>query len=316
MIPAVSACGGSAGLLPYQWVVVGNSGGLYTSTSTTLASWTTQTSSFGTTRIRTVASNRTSLYVAAGNSGTLATSPDGTTWTQRTSSFSTTQINFVAYGNGVWVAVGDAGKLATSTDAITWTQRTSGTANNIRSVAYGNGLWAYGADSGVLATATDPTSTWTSRTSTMTGGVAVYYAPTINIWVAGQDTGSTGAFASSTDGTTWTARNSAISVLDGGANFSSTASIIAYGTTTVNSPPVCDVQSSTDGITWTNRTPATGADKISGIAVDDTGTFAVCSDNSGAFQYSTNGTTWTAASGSVATANYGICHSSGTPSIR
>ena len=64
------------------------------------------------------------LWVAAGDSGLLATSPDGTTWTQQTSSFGTT-IRAVAHDGTQWVAVGLSGKLATSPDGVTWTQRTS-----------------------------------------------------------------------------------------------------------------------------------------------------------------------------------------------
>ena len=66
------------------------------------------------------------LWVAAGASGKLATSPAGVTWTQRTSSFGATTIFAVAHGGAQWVAVGDSGKLATSPDGITWTQRAPG----------------------------------------------------------------------------------------------------------------------------------------------------------------------------------------------
>ena len=65
------------------------------------------------------------LWVAAGASGLLATSPDGITWTQQTSSFATTTIRAVAYDGSQWVAAGTSGKLATSPDGITWTQQTS-----------------------------------------------------------------------------------------------------------------------------------------------------------------------------------------------
>ena len=66
------------------------------------------------------------LWVAAGNLGKLATSPDGITWTQQTSGFGTSLIYAVANDGSQWVAAGNLGKLATSPDGITWTQQTSG----------------------------------------------------------------------------------------------------------------------------------------------------------------------------------------------
>jgi|Laugrefa1bdmlbdn_1035148.scaffolds.fasta_scaffold23924_1 hypothetical protein len=320
MIPAVSATSAAgAGGLSYQWVAVGDSGNLYTSTSTTLAtgSWTSRTSSFGTTQIRAVASNALTLYVAVGNSGKLASSPDGITWTQRTSQFSTDDIYDIAYGNGVWVAVGSAGKISTSTDGEIWTARTSGTATRLVSIAYGNGVWVAGGESGVLRTATDPTSTWTSRTSTITNSVFTYYAPSQAIWLAGSDVGTTGALASSTDAVTWTARTAPFTMAGAtplnSPGFASTNSIIVLTQTTNYLTPSCDVGSSTNGTTWTDRAPATTAEQMLGCCVDDTGTFAVTGLNN--FQYSTNGTTWTNG-GTVPFSLLDMCHSAGTPSIR
>jgi hypothetical protein len=113
--------------------------------------WTQQTSSFGTTDIRSVAYGN-ELFVAVGSSGTLATSSNGTSWTQQTSSFGTTNILGVAYGNGLWIAVGESGKLATSSDGTSWTQQTSSFSTNILGVAYGNELFVAVGDSGKLAT--------------------------------------------------------------------------------------------------------------------------------------------------------------------
>ena len=71
------------------------------------------------------------LWVAVGQSGKLATSPDGVTWTQRTSGFGTSTIYDAAHDGLQWVAVGASGLLATSPDGITWTQRTSGFGTSI-----------------------------------------------------------------------------------------------------------------------------------------------------------------------------------------
>jgi len=314
MIPAVSAAtgGGAAGTLPYLWIVAGQSGELYTSTSTTVAngSWTSRTSSFSTTLINAVASNTSDLYVAVGESGKLATSPDGTTWTQRTSSFGTNHINDVAYGNGYWVAVGNSPtKVAYSTDGINWTQKTTGIGGNVVKVAWGNGLWIIADDASGFYTATDPTGTWTSRTSTLSTVNDLVYFKGQSIWVGGNDSGTTGAFASSTDGTTWTARTSAITIASGGvAYFAANTTVIAALCTT--GVLTVDIESSTNGTTWTDRTPAT----TSGIP------YFGMSDNNGllvfsGFQTSSDGTTWssrTQPSGNIICG----CHSSGMPSNR
>lgn len=317
MIPAVSAAtgGGTVATLPYQWITAGSNGELYTSTSTTVAngSWTSRTSSFGTTLIRSVASNGSNLYVAVGDSGKLATSPDGISWTQRTSSFNaSTAITSVAYGNGYWVATGDsvagAPQVAYSTDGITWTQKATGASGNGTKIAWGNDLWVLGTNGSSVYTATDPTGTWTARTSTLTGVEDILYFKGQSIWLAGQDNGTTGAFASSTDGTTWTARTAPVSVTGAACAFvaNTTVAAVLYPTGTL----VVDIASSTNGTTWTDRTPGeTGAIFVSGA-----------SDNNGLLlflplQTSSDGTTWTAKnppSGNIVT----LCHSSGTPSLR
>ena len=315
MIPAVSAATGSGAptTLPYLWVTAGTSGALYTSSSTTFAdgTWTSRTSSFGTTNIYAVASNGTSQYVAVGDTGKLATSPDATTWTQRTSSFGTTEIRNVAYGNGYWVAVGGTGKVAHSTDGTTWTQVTTGVSGTVYSVAWGNGLWAIGGSSGTIYTATDPTGTWTSRTSTLSSIQFIHYAKSQSIWIAGTDTGTTGALASSTDGLTWTARNSAFSLFGTGSAVASNTSVIAGAF--IPASLQVDIQSSTNGTTWTDRTPGVS----SGIILSGTSS---ASDDAGlmvlpGYQTSTNGSTWSSSKNGGG-GELCVCHSSGTPSLR
>lgn len=319
MIPAVSAAtGGGATGLPYQWVATGISGELYTSTSTTASTWTSRTSSFGTSRINWVASNGTSLYVAVGETGKLGTSPDGITWTQQTSSFSLSDIYGIAYGSdGYWVACGDGGKVAYSTNGTSWTQKATGISGVVHCVAYGNGLWIIGNDSGSFYTATNPTGTWTSRTSTLTNttiGCGIHYAKSLAIWIAGCDGGTTGALASSTDGLTWTARDSAFSIgLAAGVGISSNTTVaVAAGIKTLV-PAVYDVESSTNGTTWTDRSPANTTAANNRIACDNSGMFCWIGGNA---QTSTDGVNWTDRGVIDSNVKTGICHSSGTPSIR
>lgn len=314
MIPAVSAAGAGAAVapLPYQWVLVGTAGELYTSTSTSLAngSWTSRTSSFGSTNLSWVASNGTSLYVATGDTGKLATSPDGVTWTQRTSSFGTDNISMVAYGDGYWVAVGANTKVAYSTDGVTWTQNTTGITGAVGNVAWGNGTWIV-AGAGGLYTATNPTGTWTSRTSTITSVARTLYFKGQSIWVAGADTGTTGALASSTDAITWTARNSPTSFFSASSVFVANTTVVADMFTSASS--TVDIISSTNGTTWTDRTPAWTSAIIYFGASDDAGLLAYGA--SAQIQTSTDGTTWTSKTGPTGN-SIALCHSSGMPSNR
>ena len=90
-----------------------------------------------------------SLIIGFGFGG----SNDLLNFVQRTSSFGTNNIQCVAYGNGLFVAVGNSGKLATSPDGITWTQGTSSFGTNaISGIGYGNGLFVAGGDKGMIAT--------------------------------------------------------------------------------------------------------------------------------------------------------------------
>lgn len=306
---------------PYLWIVYGAGGTMHTSDSTTVSTWTSVTSSFGASEINEVASNGTNLFVAVGGDGKLATSSNGSTWTQQTSSFSTTFIGCVGYGNGVWVAAGGSGKVATSTDAITWTQQSAVGAGTHRRVVYADGIWVLTSDSGAIYTATDPTSTWTSRTSTMTQTVSgLDYYPSVDLWLAGNDTGTSGAFATSPDGITWTARTSAVSQSSGGISrfgAGDTFAVATYDGT--------ECQSTTNGTTWTSRTlPLSTTNLNRGVAYDNDGTMAVsgCRNDStdwGVY-YTTNGTTFTLGSSFTGASPrkdvIGICHSSGRIGIQ
>lgn len=310
MIIAAKGTAATNAGLTYQWVAVGPSGGLETSTSTTASSWTARTSSFGTTQINWAASDGTLYYVTAGLTGKLATSPDGINWTQRTSSFGTSGIYAVTYGNGIWVAVGEAGKVATATDPTgTWTQRTTGYSGAVAigGIAYGNGIWVALNVSGEIRTATDPTGTWTLRTSTLTRGSTVRWCPAQAVFVAGADASiATGAFASSSDGITWTARNSPNTTASDVQFYAiSNASVIAASYKAINA----DYATSTNGQTWTDRTPATAGNIYGQGAVDDAG-LLVFPRAGTQIDTSSDGTTWTARTG-PSFAALGMCHSSG-----
>jgi hypothetical protein len=260
--------------------------------------WTQQTSSFGTTSLSRSAYGD-GLWVATGETGKLATSPDGITWTQRTSSFGGNVIQDVAYNNGLFVAVGDSGKLATSPDGITWTQQTSsfGT-TNILSVAYGNGLWVATGGTGKLATSPDGI-TWTQRTSSFgtTNIFGVAYGN--GLWVA---TGDTGQLATSPDGITWTQRTSGTTQSLYYLTFGGGLFVVPGNNGTIVTSP--------DGVTWTTRTGNFGLTAVIQVAYGN-GLF-VAVGLSGKLATSPDGITWTQRTSSFGTTNIlGVAYGNG-----
>ena len=339
---AIATSGGAAA--PYLWVMVGidnstSTSLIMTSTTTDGSSWTSQTSPFGSTLPVSVATDGKNNYVAVGQSGLLATSTGGVTWTLQTSSFGTTDIQGIGYGNdGYWVAVGDGGKVATSTDMTTWTQRVSGTTNVLANAKWGNNLWIIGGSSGFLATSSDPTAgTFTSRTSTLSNYVYPYYWPTAGIWVAGSDSGTTGAMASSTNGTTWTSRTSGSTInsanvpdniTTGPLGLAASTTVIVLGQGQGGATPN-DCNSSATGTSWTNRSlPGDGwtrhdVDEDNNWLSCTTLPYSLLGGYEGIMHKSSNGTTWTTAltnrqvtGGSGTIRFYDICHSAGVASIR
>jgi len=164
--------------------------------------------------IYTVAYNGSNLYVAAGNSGNLYTSPDLVTWTQRTSGFGSNVINKVIYANSLWVAVGANGTITTSSDGITWTARTANmSTNSIMDIHYANSTFvAVGAGGGATNTggiiySTDGI-TWTRKSQTPTIGttyVSVIYNGTN--WLVGATFSTNNYLYATTPSGTWTAAN-------------------------------------------------------------------------------------------------------------
>jgi hypothetical protein len=84
-------------------------------------------------------------FVAAGQGGTILTSPDGSNWTSRVSG-TTQYLRAVAASPQSFVVVGDPGTTLSSSDGIDWTvqivpQVLSGGPTPLSSVAYGNGVF-------------------------------------------------------------------------------------------------------------------------------------------------------------------------------
>jgi len=268
---------------------------------TVAVTWTTQTSNFGNTIIRSVAYGN-NLWVAAGDYGKLRTSTDAITWTTRTSNFGAYEaILSIAYGNNLWVAAGVSGQLRTSTDGTTWTTQTSNFGNRaIYSVAYGNNLWVAGGGEsmpqagipGQLRTSTDAI-TWTTQTSNFSPATPIYsIAYGNNLWVAaGGGLLGGGELRTSTDAITWTTRTS---------NFGNTIiNSVAYGNSLwVAGGYTGQIRTSTDAVTWTTQTSNFGNTQIQSVAYGNN--LWVAGGYTGQIRTSTDATTWT-----TRTSNFG-----------
>ncbi len=192
--------------------------------ATSGVTWTPRTNGGGE-NFNAVATNGSTIWVAAGDTGSLYSSTDsGVTWTSRTSGFGTTQINGLAFGNGIFVAVGNSGLLTTSTDGITWTARTAGVAANaLLAVDYLNSTFIAlgdGANGGTggITTSTDGI-TWTKRTTpASTTGTLLSIAYGNGYYVAvGQFSTTAGVY--STNLSTWTALGVSLSQTVGSVSY-------------------------------------------------------------------------------------------------
>ena len=235
--------------------------------------------------INAFAYNGSNLWVALGNNGNIATSPNGITWTSRTTPFNGTSAGGLAYNGSLWVAGGGSNPnasntLAYSTDAITWTAIASGGFSNGgcgggQSIGWNGSYWVAVGQTGlnVGAGATTNTSNavlysfngsnwFNSRTvpATFLTGRTVAWSPTLNIWAAGgagTPANSSNNLIWSTDGSNW---SNAISVIGTGPNTQVNAIIwdgslfVAGGAT---SGTGCLVTSS-DGRNWVTNSNFTG----------------------------------------------------------
>lgn len=214
------------------FTAVGSDGSILTSENLG-ANWSIQDSGIpgdGTGATLLTVTATSSGLLAAGQYGSLLTSPDGISWTDRRRSVTDLTLRSVSRGNGVFVAVGGAAVTAGAPAAAaivrsadngqTWTAASiPGSSQNLTSVAYGSGLFVAVGKSAYnfanpTATATILTSpdgiTWTQRASgSFLGLNAVAFVNNRFIAVGdynplGNDKPEGAALLTSTNGITWT----------------------------------------------------------------------------------------------------------------
>lgn len=188
----------------------------------------------------------------------------------------------VAANTSKFVAVGDYGYIANGANDFTWTVLNSQvTSANLTSVAYSSSLNMFMAvgDNGVIITSTDGT-TWVRGESPTTSRIE-FVAWVNNLFVIG---GAGGMMYATTNATSWTARTTGTT---------QTIRHCAYSSTLARHIYVADggvIASSPNNITWTARTSG-HTDRLNAIVWN--GTFFSVVGNSGRWNKSTDGITWT-----------------------
>lgn len=103
------------------------------------------------------------LFVVAGSSGVILTSPDAQSWTRRTSG-STAVLSGAAAWPGGFVVCGQNGVILTSANGLSWTARASGTTRWLWRVRWLDERLVAVGDGGTVLTSTDG-MTWTPRST-------------------------------------------------------------------------------------------------------------------------------------------------------
>jgi hypothetical protein len=262
-----------------------------------------------------------SYFVIAGNSGKIATSPDGTTWTNRTQLSTTgwstnTQGNAMERNSAGLIVVGGntAGRIATSSDGITWTYRTglqtttwgSVAAASVNGIAWNGSVFCAVGNGARCATSTDG-ATWTYQggLSTALGGSAS--TPIYKILWTGSQFVAVGlgplgpAVLTSPNGATWTNRSSAVST-SGYGSFEASCVAWSGSVLCIGGPQGRIAVSSNGGVSWTYTTSLRsntawqggGGTSIAVVSLIWAGTTFVAGGPQGQIATSTtDGLTWT-----------------------
>ena len=115
--------------------------------------------------LRAVCAN-SNLFVVAGSSGAILTSPDARSWTRRTSG-STAILSGATEWPGGFLVSGQNGVLLSSTNGINWSSRSSGTSRWLWRVRWLSGRLVAVGEAGTVLTSTDGV-VWSARSTVST----------------------------------------------------------------------------------------------------------------------------------------------------
>jgi len=185
----------------FYWMANGGDGAIYVSTNGT--TWATR---FAATCSGVLyAATAPMKYVAYNELGTasIQMSTNGTTWTSRLDP-SSGQITDMIYANGWYVGSCNSGMMITSTDGLNWTTRNANIGgNNLTSVVWKSPFFYAFASNGIRVSTS--AITWASRIPEF-GGSSLG-GMTDGSYLVAYGSAGTDYLVSSTDGTTWLARN-------------------------------------------------------------------------------------------------------------
>ena len=250
-----------------------------------------------------------SAWVAVGQGGKIAHSPDGITWTQQTSP-TILPLQSVAYGNKLWVAVGQDGTVLTSPDGLEWTEESGfPTTKEFERVRFHNGVWtAVGGragqpEDGLIAQSLDNAKTWVERTipnqlDTRVEDVAIdgdglYLAAVEDTEFFATDHGR--IFKSTDGGVTWVDDVILVEATGGMRSIEHDGS--GLWVTGGADDVVMNVWSSADGSSWAKHDyphPVFPIGRTNQIAADGKGNW-VAVDSNGQIVTSPDGTVWSLA---------------------
>lgn len=233
--------------------------------------------------------------VAVGPDGQIVVSTNGTNWTP-VSSGTTNHLRGVNFVNNRFVAVGVNGTILTSPDGLVWTPRSvPGVTAQLQNTAFGNNRYVIAGQAGRVILTSADAENWSVLTAgpyqgTHFNGVAASASVAVAV-------GDAGALVSSTDGATWTPRNSTTTnrLLDVTFAQSKFVAVGATGT----------VLTSGDGTNWTWQTlsPVLSTNGLQGVRyATSAGVWIIVADG-GSIYTSPDGTTftWTKRATSTAT---------------
>lgn len=254
-------------------------------------------------------------------SNSVAWSANGTSWTVTTlpSNDDSTESNWIdiAYGNGRFVAISDSSAMAAySFNGATWYKSNLPATAEWSSINYGQGTF-YVTSLGDLAASSPDGVTWTIRdgsylsidiTATNANSINTATArtlPSASTWqdvlwdgskfvAIGYTTATTlGAYATSTNGATWTGGT----IAQSGGNHEYTC--LAYNGTNQyvaligGNGGTNDIATSTDGTTWSTTANALPANSFWKQVIWDGSKYVAIRADSANIATSSNGTTWT-----------------------